>query len=307
MKKSRFISRILTLLVSLSIAVTSFSVALSAATPNTTWFVQGSSTSGTTWESTNLNKLFFPNMSDATSAEMPMYSTKTGVSGHINKWGCSVSAVAMILRNMDAKTSESKQDIRTGTTGKLTADPFTVTMSNIGWPTVVKDGDKYIIDSYTSSNSPVYPSKWATIAQSFDKTGHRVDLNGLTTEQKADTLAYYISKHPEGIFVRVANSHSVVFTKSTHPAPATLNGLGIPEPILLTCENELEISRRIWLEEQNAIIPFAISSTSYDSKFTCYDPATKNEEKAKGVTYDNSWCAEKYGGIDKVNYIIYFD
>lgn len=55
MKKLRTICRFLTLLVALSIAAASLSVVLSATAASTTWFVQGSSTSGTTWESTNLD------------------------------------------------------------------------------------------------------------------------------------------------------------------------------------------------------------------------------------------------------------
>ncbi len=101
----------------------------------------------------------------------------------------------------------------------------------------------------------------------------------------------------------MANHHTVVFTATTHTAPDTLS----LTPILITIENEQQIARSELLAEMLAIQTVSISSTTYDSKFTCYDPGTGQSKKGNGVPYNESWCAEKYGGIDQVNYLYYFD
>lgn len=317
--KKTIIRTILTLIVVLSVAVTALSVPSAAATTNTTWFSQGSSSAGTGWTSTNLNYLYFPNLaycSDCGSTTLykcrntPFYTTSSFSAssnqlnkGHINKWGCNITSIAMILRNMGATTSSNRTDFRTNTTGRLSADPFTVAMSNMSWPTVTKvNSTRYEITSYTDQGGPTY-TYWATAVSGFGKSAYKVDLSGKTAKEKADILAYYINKNPEGILVRVGNSHSVVFTKTTHPIPSTISA----DPILLSVENETVIAMEEWIAEQNAVMPIAISATSYDSLFTCYDPGTSTSTKGNGVTYDNSWAYSQYGGIDQVNYLYYFD
>lgn len=319
MKKTKIIRKILTFIVVLSIAVTTLSVPSSAATTNTTWFSQGSSSAGTGWNSTNLNYLYFPKLeycSDCESTTLykcrntPFYTTSSFSAssnqlnkGHINKWGCNITSIAMILRNMGATTSSNRTDFRTNTTGRLSADPFTVAMSNMSWPSVTKvSSTRYEITSYTNKGGPTY-TFWATALSGFGKSAYKVDLSGKTTKEKADILAYYINKNPEGILVRVRNSHSVVFTKTTHPVPSTIS----VTPLLISAENETAIAVEEWLAEQKAVVPISISATSYDSLFTCYDPGTSTSTKGKGVTYNNSWACSQYGGIDQVNFLYYFD
>ncbi len=219
--------------------------------------------------------------------------------------------MAMIFKNMGATTSTNRYDFRSGKTAKQSADPFTVAMGNMGWPSVTYSStDKvYNITSYTDKGGPTY-TYWATAAKEFGKSAYKVDFSSLTTKEKADTLAYYIKKNPEGILVRVGNSHSLVFTSSTHPAPdnpAANSTSYIPDPVLLTSENEKAVAYEEFVAEENAIMSRAVTTTTYDSKFTCYDPGTTQSTKGNGVTYDKSYSAGKYGGIDNVDYIYYFD
>lgn len=291
--------------------------------PNTTtWFSQFNSGVGATWNSSNLSNLYLPNMdicsdycdSVGKCANTPMYTTSAYSAtsnqleaGHINKFGCSVSSLAMIFRNMDATTTENKYDFRNSTSTNQAADPFTVTMANIDWPTITfnDSNSRYEITSYTSSYSPTYVY-WAKIANTFGVTATKVSLANKTTAQKADILAQYINDNPEGILVRVANSHSLIFTGTTHIISSSVRSY-LLEEIPVTLENEVEIVNQEYIDELNSAALTSVTSTVYDGQFTCYDPGTTDSSKGNGVTFDNSWTASYYGGIDKVTYIYYFD
>ena len=138
-------------------------------------------------------------------------------------------------------------------------------------------------------------------------TPHIVYLTNYTASQKADALAQYINNHSEGILVRVSSSHTLVFTGTTHSRSGSIRELAL-EDIEITAENEKyyvccehEFGQDIELRN------ISVTSTIYDSEFTCYDPGTTNSSKGMGVTYNNSWTASYYGGIDQINYIVYFD
>ena len=131
----------------------------------------------------------------------------------------------------------------------------------------------------------------------------------MTSLQKADIIATYVNNHPEGILVRVDDRHSVVFTDTTHTISSSLNSMEIEE-IIITEENEHEISYKEYLREREAAeslnMPRNISSTIYDSEFTCYDPGTQYASQGNGVLYSNSFAASQYGDIDMVTYIYFF-
>lgn len=281
----------------------------------TTWFSQKSSGVGTTWNSTYLSSLYCPNMStvgcnDCSNgiicANIPWY-TISDQSGHINKWGCSACSLGMIFRNLGATTTVAREDFRTGTISNLSADPFTIAMANINWPTITTSSSKYVITSHKESYSPVYPY-WDRIANSFGLNAYKVSINSTDAAEIADILAYYIDANPEGILVRISGSHSLVFTDTTHTISATFNPEEY-EVIKLTSLNE-EYVLKTELEQEQALSSralFATTSTDYDSKFICYDPVTTDITKGCNVPYDDSWTAGYYGGIDLVNYIYYFD
>lgn len=323
MKKLKTIKKILSACIASAMI---FSVsALHTSAASTTWYSQLSSSSGSTWSSTKLDKLYFPNLKYCTKCgsttlykcrHTPFYTSSDFAAdtnqlsrGLMNDGGCNIASMAMIFKNMGATTKTSRYDFRNGTTKKQSADPFTVAMGNMSWPSVTSKTDGTYSIAYSTASSPCY-TYWATAAGEFGKSGYKVNFSGLTSKQKADTIAYYLDKNPEGILVRVNDSHSLVFTKTTHPVPTTPAAKSvsyIPEPTLLTYENENAIAYEEYLASENAIMSRAVTTTVYDSKFTCYDPGTSLSAKGNGVTYDKSYSAGKYGGIDKVNYIYYFD
>ncbi len=291
---------------------------------NTTWFSQLNGSVGSTWNTTNLTSLYFPNMLNCANycdsvykcANTPFYTTSNYIPasnqldrGHINKFGCSISAMAMIFRNLGVTTVDNKYDFRNGTTTNQQADPFTLTMANIGWPTVTINTSngitRYEITTYQTTYNPTN-ANWYTASTAFGLTATKVPLDGLTAEEKADAIAYYIEQNPEGILVRVASSHSLVFTDTTHTAPSSLN-LVCAQPCRITSANELEILQQELEQERNFISLASVTTTEYDDKFTCYDPGTSTPQIGRGVTYNNSWTASIYGGIDQIVYIYYFD
>lgn len=284
------------------------------------WFSQVGSNYGTTWNSTNLDNLYFPNMASCNHcdsvykcANTPLYTT-TAYSpsynqlnkGHINKWGCSIASMAMVLRNMGATVS-NKYDLRTGTTGNLNADPFTVTMANISWPEITSGSNNhYEILSYTSENSPMNPY-WHRIASSFGKTAYLVDLTNKNNLEKADILAYHVNANPEGIVVRTAG-HTLVFTQTTHEISEDLLLYSkLPTPVEITQSNEAAIALAEFANIQNDYSVRAVSSTEYDSEFICYDPGTSQSALGNGVTFSNSYTARNIGGIDRITYLYYID
>ena len=294
------------------------------ASTSTTWFSQKNSSLGTTWDSTNLTSLYFPNMSSCDKycggvnkcANTPFYTVPGSVAqsnqlsmGHINMFGCNVSSMATIFRNLGATTVNNKYDFRNGTTAKQIADPFTVTMANMLWPTITERTNGgttiYEITSYTSEDNPTY-TYWYNVCNAFGLTPHKVDLSGYEPDEKADIIAYYLEQNPEGVLVRVANSHSIVFTDTTHEVSSSLR-MSMPEAIELTPDNQMDIIAQERQAEELRVASIAVSSTDYDGLFTCYDPGATEAAEGMGVPYDESYAADKYGGVDVINYIYYFD
>lgn len=292
-----------------------------------TWYSQYNSASGTGWDSTNLSKLYFPNIAPCKNCEncennencensekcanTPLYTDSSFTpaanqlsSGHMNVYGCYVCSIAMILRNLNVTTTVNRYDFRTGTTAKLPADPFTITMANIGWQSIIQmSPNRYEVPSYTSSVSPVSTYR-DIIASNFGLTAYTVDLSNTTAEEKADILAYYIANNPEGILIRVAHQHSIVFTQSSHPV--SMSRTIIPEAIEITSENE----HLLFADDiccGTAPQSRVVSSTDFDDKFICYDPGTTDPTKGMGVPYDESISATSYGGLDVISYLVYFD
>ncbi|MDR0804994.1 MAG: hypothetical protein LBN42_04345 [Oscillospiraceae bacterium] len=280
------------------------------------WFSQLSPAVGDGWNVKNLDKLYFPNCVNNSDGERtrPFYTysnvTATSSLGHMNKWGCSVSSIAMIFKNMSATTSTTHFDFRTDTTANLAADPFTIAMANMQFPIITYNSstDKY---QTTSSIDPMYVY-WDRIASAFGKTAYLVDLGGKTAEQKANNLAYYIGQNPEGIAVRI-NGHTLVFTNTTRTV-VTPRGAGLPAgivaPIEITEQNDEEITEaegKSNSEPNNTSGISTFATSIYDSQFTAYDPYSTKTSNANNVNFENSWTYGSKGGIPDAVLLYYFN
>ena len=124
--------------------------------------------------------------------------------------GCLVCCIAMLLRNMGA-TLDGAYDIRTGKTGSLQADPYTVALANAG------------SKGATSSNKTVYgnPIYVASnrIAEAFKLKGKSFEVN-TTYYVTKKAIKEALDRHPEGVIVgfkKWNSSHYLLFTKCVNP------------------------------------------------------------------------------------------
>lgn len=258
------------------------------------WYSQQDNTKGRSWSATNLNNLYFPNMAydadccGSNSAQSkcrnsPLYlNSDTGsplTRGHIGSWGCHMSSLAMLLKNMDISTANGHYDVRTGTTHSMAADPYTVTMANINFLSATTNSNNSHLEilGYTSANSPV----------SFVENRLNVPF-GVTLSRKlepesrdkrviAEWLDGLLDNHPEGILIRITDAngkeqHSLVMIRSNYDDSETYT------------DDEL------------------------DSLFICYDPGTSQDNKGNACEYDETYGCQTYkGGIERIKYARYFE
>ena len=328
--KKNFLKKMLSLTLTIISIVTfaTMSSIQNLATSSSTWYSQYDNTVGTTWSMTDLNKLYFPNIGTCSycgtvhkCANTPLYASTSFVGTstqlaqpHLRMFGCNMASAAMVLKNLGATTSSTRYDLRTKTSYNLAADPYTVTMANIGWlsTTYNSNNTHYEITGYTAVNTPCYVSYWYNIANSFGKTAYNVDFSTLSTDSKAYNLDYYIKQNPEGILVRINGSHTLVFTASNYTSgsnySSSLNNNVLAPAVEITQENQ-------YLYEDEGIsniysVPkvsnIGINST-YDSMFYCCDPATGQASKGDNVLFTSSYSYLTYGGIENINWIRFFN
>lgn len=174
------------------------------------------------WDTTNLNNLYF------TSYSTTKMFLANDSSSDIMRSGCVMSSFAMVLDNLNIKTSEPHIDFRVSMTNSnyLIPDPFTCTMANTAWKQITYDGTKYVASGYSSN--PVL-TIWGTISSNFsfsyktddfnitDNERYKIyfDQNNATTvKQKALMLAQVLEDNPAGVMLRVGNNnHTIVITK----------------------------------------------------------------------------------------------
>lgn len=276
------------------------------------------------WNDDYLDKLFFPNMADSQGKVTPFEWNKwnqglyTDINpsaydaGHVNKWGCYASAYAMILKNLGAKTITQETDFRTGYTGYLDADPFTIMLANTQFPAVNYNSSNqhYEITSYTLSNTPVY-MYYVRVANAFGYDVVNVDLSGKTAEEKSSTITQHLNSHPEGVHLRISYSvdgsaaHSLVFTKSTYSVSSiSLNS--IEKGTLMTDVNAVaemaELNNNSYQTNNFSIM----TTSSFDSYFTVCDPGTQWLDKGDNVNFTNSYSYSNFGGIPHLVLLQYF-
>lgn len=150
--------------------------------------------------------------------------------------GCAISSFAMVLKNLNSKTSSNCWDFRTNFYGKLIPDPFTLTLRNNNISSKPVYDSSTLKYKYTKSLSatPVKLNVSRTISdlvQDFGHTAHNIpsaNINDVTS---------LLSTHPEGVIVGLKNSsaalpeHWIVFCPSNNSDgyvvydPATGNSL----------------------------------------------------------------------------------
>ncbi len=151
-----------------------------------------------TWNSHNLDKMFFP-QTDAEYAALP-FINNSSIYNHQMSTGCNIAAVAMVLRNMNA-TMQGRDirmdDYESGYIGTLIADPYSVVLANaaITSDDIKKEGDiwnVYHADSTDTDNtSPRVTDPFCLydnfkrICRTFGETAPTVVSLSNTSEQQA--------------------------------------------------------------------------------------------------------------------------
>ncbi len=171
-----------------------------------TWYSQRS-TQNSDWDSSILTDLYF------WSGGVKLRYAADYRNMSVNSWmreGCAICSVAMVLHNLGA-VLERGYDLRSGQTGNLPADPYTVTLANTYnfGPTSTAEllyGD------------PILAS-WNAIASRFFVDGKAVGCRKIYYPSPR-RIADLLEDHPAGIVVefrKSSGSHYVVFGKCLNP------------------------------------------------------------------------------------------
>ena len=138
--------------------------------------------------------------------------------GRLSDAGCVITSVAMLINNVNGKTVTPQQDIRTGSLAKnkyLTADPYSVVMANMNFPTITKNSNnRYVISDYFSD--PVV-TNWNLITSHFGVT--RIEEQRPSNVQSDYGMTMWLTQlldaYPDGLEVRFEEKeHTMVFYKS---------------------------------------------------------------------------------------------
>lgn len=243
--------------------------------PYTGFSQSAPASSATSFSTTNLDKLYSSGLS-------------TSWLSRFQNAGCIIASYAMILRNLGASTSSTHYDFRSGTTGYLSADPFTVMLANTSWPTITGNSD----GTYTASTTqnPVY-TYHGRIASAFGKTISQVSISGLSDDNKANAIAYYLSLHPEGVAVSFQSgtrTHTIVFTQTTVEVPSSYSPPSGTTLAVTNYEISPEISELVTSDVATA------ASSAYDNSFTVCDPSGTTYYGAP-QSFGTSYAASSYG------------
>lgn len=247
--------------------------------------------SSTSFSITNLDKLY----SSATNGSSWLYRYK--------QVGCFIASYAMVLRNLGAKTTVQQDDFRTGRREFLAADPFTVMLASTSWPEITPNGD----GTYTANTAynPINVSH-KFIASSFGKKANGVGLRdkNLSETDKAYAIAYYLTKHPEGVMVAFAKeegkTHTCVFTQTTVEVPS---GFSPPKSNVLLSTSYDVMSESF---DSMAVGTTAVAAETYGNSFTVCDPTewSGNTYYGSPQSYGTSYTAQVYDLIEATG--IYF-
>ena len=179
-----------------------------------TWYSQRS-ISNSDWDATQLTDLFFwgGGVKLRFAADYRNMSARSWM-----REGCAICSVAMVLHNLGA-TLEKGYDLRSGQSGNLPADPYTVSLANT-YNYGASDTSELLY------GDPILAS-WNAIASRFTVNGKAVGCRKVyfpTLRRIADLL----EEHPAGIvveFKKASGTHYVVFAECLNPEAKNQNDL----------------------------------------------------------------------------------
>ena len=265
------------------------------------YFCQGTASySDPVYSITNLNNLYYKNTDGTTSSSTWLDKIKSG--------GCIASSYAMILKNLGATTTSAKYDIRTGKTGILEPDPFTVTLANTNFPSITQSNGVYIANT---TRNPVYMYHADALA-GFGKTYTSYNLRNLSDQDKANAIAYQLSLHPEGIAVSYASgtrTHTVVFTGTTYEVPTSYNfslSRVSDEEMSMLATLDSEVTLESIQEWENAVNnkTRTTRASTYDGLFTVCDPVTTTSLSGNQVLFGNAYVGTSYGFSNATSIVV---
>ena len=208
-----------------------------------TWYSQNNIYTSD-WDATSLKYLYFRDPSTGYKKKFAIDSKEAGGNNCWIDEGCGNCSVAMVLNNMGA-VKTAGYDFRSGQTGNLIADPYTVGLANSG---------AYGTENTTTtlSGNPIY-MRWSYVAEQFNVDGKKVILNKVYSPSAAK-IKTILAEHPEGVIVQVSTStknHYIVFTECLNPEERTSSKIKF-----LVCDSAA------YTPENGDNIPFE-KSTSY--------------------------------------------
>lgn len=221
--------------------------------------------------------------------------------------GCFVTSYAMVLANLQKKTSSRQNDPRTGTYYNLSPDPVTVTFANMGFPSISESNNTTQVNYI---GQPVYINSASQIASYFGASYTRYSLLNMSDAQKKVALTYYLTLHPEGIIARFDNggSHTLVVTGSTKEiSQSDINDM-LRKVSIASSRNEpyriasvVDISLQRYLPNSGKI-----TNSNDGDKFTVYDPAYYGSSTDGSLLLSLTWTAQEYAWSD-LSYIEVFN
>ncbi len=182
-----------------------------------TWYSQNNVYTSD-WDATQLLSLYFRDPYDGVKRKFAVDAKEPGGNSCWMDQGCGNASVAMVLNNMGARKT-SGYDFRSGQTGNLIADPYTVGLANSG---------SFGADtaSTTLRGNPIY-MRWAYVAEQFNVDGKTVKLSKVYSPSTTK-IKNILAEHPEGVIVQLSTAtknHYIVFTKCINPEEKTSSKL----------------------------------------------------------------------------------
>ncbi len=175
--------------------------------PAFTWYSQHSST-GSDWNASLLSNISFT----AGGVRKRFMIDKYGKGKDWMDEGCYLASVAMVLNNMGARLT-CGYDFRSGQSGNLPADPYTVALANSG------------NNGATTSRSVLYGNpiliSRSNIDAGFNVHGKAIK-SVMTYDVSPKAIKEALDEHPEGVIIYFSipsrnRTHYIVFTKCINP------------------------------------------------------------------------------------------
>lgn len=194
--------------------------------PMYTWYSQFTGTDNQgdfLWDTHNLNNWLIYNFSNANANRLPFIIDGQTDDTHMSG-GCAIASFAMVLRNQNL--TMTGKDIRTGFTGALNADPYSVTLANMNIDgTGLSFTNGQCLTNYSGDPVAISTTKLGYIATKFSTVITKVDSTTLSSYKSSETefissISGLLSINPYGIIIQFIDadetaygSHFIVFTQ----------------------------------------------------------------------------------------------